>query len=212
MSIKLEQQDASPDTALARSLISVERTLLGDWPVIIAGGSVRKALFRQELGKSDIDVFFKDGKDTSEAAQYMSSIGATVRTHPNCIGINLEPGKHAIWPSRETETLYLQLITKAAYPSMEELLEKFDFTVCQFGYQRGKFYFPAEAYQHEVCKYLERSPGASKTPSFTRYAKYLGLGYTPSIELFERVFITDRSDLRIGSETISDIDDLYGGI
>lgn len=206
MPIQLEKHGVSPEGWLARKLMAVESNLFAEWPVLLAGGAVRKALFRQELGKSDIDVFFQNTTHMNEAVAMLRTLGCVPKKHPNCYGVTITSSQHVVGTG---EGLYLQLITKEAYPSMEDLLQSFDFTVCQFGYKRGNFYFPTEAYEHESIKLLSYNPHATKVPSLTRYAKYLALGYTPTSDLFHRVLVDNREDYRVGHDELSDYDALY---
>lgn len=210
MPIKLQEQGVSPDTWLVQKLIAVEETL-EQWDIIIAGGAVRKAVFREDLGKSDIDVFFTKTGDWTAASVYFSQLaGVTIKKHPNCIGVHI-PETHPLASGRPGLGLYVQLICKECYPTMEELLERFDFTACQFAYKNKKFYYTADAYQHFVqglLNYTDTPP----TQNLTRYAKHLRLGLTPTIETFEAFFVTDRTEFKPGHDELDDFAILYDGI
>lgn len=189
--------------------MAVESTLLSEFSILIAGGACRKAVFRQDLGKSDIDVFFKQEWEMKEASKYLNSLGCHVKVHPNCHGVKVYEKNSPVGTS---EGLYLQLIHKETYPTMEELLSNFDFTVCQFGYAKGKFYYTSEAYEHEQHKVLAANPFAKRKPNLTRFVKYAGMGYTPSVELFDQMFLQDRESITLRSEEISEYGFLYGTV
>jgi hypothetical protein len=176
---------------------------------LIAGGSVRKSIMGEELGTSDIDIFFKSSRDLTNATKQIVDLGCEVKRHPNCNGVKIYPRNHSIG---ESDGLYLQLITKECYPNMEELISKFDFTVCQFGYTNGTYFYTNEAMADEKSKQLRYTQFSKQEVNVTRYAKYLTLGYTPTISAFDKIFITGRRKLYGSSESISEADELYGGI
>jgi hypothetical protein len=209
MPTKLQEYKADPEASLVHRLDTVENTLFSEFDVLIAGGAVRKAFNGESLGKSDIDIFFKNDSDHLKAALHLKALGCKVRPHVNCHGVVITKENH---PVGTNEGLYIQLIFKERYPTMVELLDGFDYTVCQFGYSKGVFYTTEKAVIHEEKKILSWNDKCTQQYNMTRYVKYLQLGYTPEVDLFRKVFVHNRESLLIASEEISDYDALYGAM
>ncbi len=103
----------------------------GPW---IAGGSVWRTVRNEPLNECDVDVFFKNKDQYEQTCRQMNSIpfvrnilketknkwNTTYRIHVN--------------QGRYDKTIDIQLINMSFYSRLERLLESFDFTVCQFGY------------------------------------------------------------------------------
>lgn len=209
MPIQLEKQKANLGDSLTRKLMEVEADLFRDFPVLLAGGAVRKAMFGEKLDASDIDVFFQRTEDFLKASEYIKSLGVNVRKHPNCHGFTLYKRNHRVGTS---EGVYIQMISKEAYPTMEELLGRFDISVCQFGYTNSSFYFTKQAYQDECTKTLDYAHTSDQQLTLTRYVKYLGLGYTPTINVFEKAFLQGHDCLYGSSNHIDDAAILYNAV
>jgi len=98
----------------------------GPW---ICGGAIRRLISNQELD-SDVDIFFKSESQRKEVKKLL---GATRRkisendmNETYMVKIELEEG-------REIE-IKVQLIFINYYKTVEAVLDSFDFTICQFGY------------------------------------------------------------------------------
>ncbi len=208
MHAKLEQQIASVDNHLARILYKVETELFDGINVMISGGSVRKAMFGMPLGTSDIDVFFKSKADMDEGARRLMERNCSLKRHPNCIGSHVSRAQYDLGEP----TVYMQLITKEAYPTMEQLVAEYDWTVCQFGFSRGVFYFTKEAIEDEYNKRLRYTPTSKRITSITRFVKYLSLGYQPDAELIHQMLVKDRTELVRFSEELDNMEGLYDSI
>jgi hypothetical protein len=94
----------------------------GPW---IAGGAIRRTLSHQPLD-SDIDYFFKDQKQKADfEATLLERHGwlISTREHAATYGMKVEH-----------KTIIVQAISMAYYPSLDAVLDSFDFTITQFGY------------------------------------------------------------------------------
>jgi len=108
----------------------------GPW---LAGGSVWKAIENLPLD-CDIDFFFKDETQYEEYLRKLKSIPYVyhiVTEKQNKYNITF--GYH-IYEKGYNKTVPLQLISFKFWNTLEELLEGFDFTVCQFGFNGRQLY------------------------------------------------------------------------
>src|SRR5678815_1954364 len=94
----------------------------GQW---IAGGAIRRTLAGQPID-SDIDYFFAsvEQKDTFDSA-IKASNGRVTRTQEHAITYTVQQEKRAV---------IVQAITMAYYANGEAVIDPFDFTITQFGY------------------------------------------------------------------------------
>lgn len=96
----------------------------GPW---IAGGAIRRTLLQEPLS-SDIDYFFKDESQKAAFVLDMEARGGykvSEKEHATTFNIQIDgKGKPVI----------VQAITLAYYPTIEAVLDSFDFTITQFGY------------------------------------------------------------------------------
>lgn len=115
--------DASEDIrllSLMEELPKVSPT--GPW---IAGGAIRRTLIQEPLA-SDIDYFFRDEAQASAFGADMELRGAKIissREQVTTYGITIDERK-----------VIVQAITLGYYPTLEDVLDSFDFTITQFGY------------------------------------------------------------------------------
>ena len=95
---------------------------VGPW---IAGGAVRRTIAQQPL-ESDVDFFFRDVEQKAAFCAALLEKGGWLiseKEHAGTYGI-----KH------EHATVIVQAITMAYYPTLEAVLDSFDFTITQFGF------------------------------------------------------------------------------
>jgi hypothetical protein len=94
----------------------------GPW---IAGGALRRTLQQQPL-ESDVDYFFRDAEQKQTFHDALLGNGGWLiseKEHATTFGV-----KH------EHNTVIVQAVTMAYYPSVEAVLDSFDFTITQFAY------------------------------------------------------------------------------
>jgi hypothetical protein len=94
----------------------------GPW---IAGGAIRRTLSGMPL-ESDVDYFFASVEQKDAFVADVEARGGWIisdKEHAVTLGLKVE---HA--------TVILQAVTMAYYASIEAVLDSFDFTITQFGY------------------------------------------------------------------------------
>ena len=150
-----------------------EKIMLGKEPdvimtggVWIAGGSIRSWFNGEET--PDIDVFAKDEKSMN-------------------LFIQENQLKNLVSKSATTETYrrggdIVQAI-RLYYDSVENLLDSFDYTICQFAWDNDKIYSTMEAVVATLRKHLavhKVQPGY-EVDSLRRAFKYFDKGYKPCL-------------------------------
>lgn len=114
--------DECPLFELLKGLPDVSTS--GPW---VAGGAVRRTLLQEPLS-SDIDYFFRDEEQKAAFCLTMLTRGARMiseKDHATTFSIQIE-GKGP--------NIIVQAITLAYYQNLEAVLDSFDFTITQFGY------------------------------------------------------------------------------
>ena len=99
----------------------------GPW---LAGDAIRRTILGQELSKSDFDFFFRD-------AEQMEAFCEDLRDLCEEVVLMSENDKNRTFLVKSIEgkpTLKVQAIFVKYYSDPEELLESFDFTLCQLVY------------------------------------------------------------------------------
>lgn len=116
----IDQADECPLFEIVEALPSPSAD--GPW---IAGGAIRRTLLQDSLD-SDIDYFFRDEeqkKAFGEAIQEKGGWLISEKEHATTYGIKIGHN-----------TVIVQAITMAYYPTLDAVLDSFDFTITQFGY------------------------------------------------------------------------------
>ncbi|MMZ43643.1 hypothetical protein D1872_52080 [compost metagenome] len=150
----------------------------GPW---ISGGSARRMMFRWSID-SDIDVFFKSWKQLEKWQKALREI-EDKRRPPNFLRVDDEPKKgtnqitfyvpSASDPTREYK---VQLICKDVYPSMEKLVDTFDFNVCQVVFDGSNFYYPKNSLPAISAGLIKVHRVTYPVSTFRRVQKYLSKG------------------------------------
>lgn len=134
----------------------------------IAGGAIRRWFVGGER-LSDIDVFFKNEKSMQDYIGLLTGQGAQkLSEHKNVITYSYHD-------------YLIQCIRIKYYEKVEDLLDSFDFTVCQFAYDGFKVFSTPEAIISVTRKHLGMH-GISKefaVDSLRRAFKYAKKGYYP---------------------------------
>jgi len=150
----------------------------GPW---IAGGSLWRTFNKEPLEKCDIDVFFKSKKQFEELTIKMRSfpyvknvISETKKKWNTLYKYHVNEGK------KFNKTVDIQFINVAHYSSLAKLLNSFDFTVCQFGWD-GKNFLTGKTSVDDLSKKQIVFWSISKYKSLMRHLhKYLSNGFTVS--------------------------------
>lgn len=195
-------------------------TILNGINYVIAGGSARKLYVREDMGQSDIDVWFHDEESLFEAKQRLDSV-----MHPNIL-YNLEnqyskPSFNSFvqvahtefgytFTHRDTENLpystNIQLLRKQTVgDGISGVIDIFDYTICQFAYTGGLIYATPAAIADHQAGILRRNPICTAPICYERVMKYMGKGYTPTKELFDLMFLNGRTSMTQGSVDLENL-------
>jgi len=157
-------QTIFPDMSLAN----------GPW---IAGGACRRIVENDEIGTSDIDLFFRDAISFEMTERYLYEGMGTgrswkVRNHSKF------PKSYKIEVEFETKKYEFQLLGIRFYDSVEHLMSDFDFTACMLATDGKELIRHADALDDLKSRTLRFnvSPTVAKP---ARLAKYLDHGFTP---------------------------------
>lgn len=160
----------------------------------IAGGCF-KNLFNGERIK-DVDVFFRDHADFSNAVNYMNSLDGHDNFEPLYISPNVNAFRH-----KKSGTV-VELV-QSIFGTPEEIISQFDFTVTKFAYYKEENGDPFEdeettleykAVYHPLFfehLHLKRLIIDDKIPkpmsTFNRVLRYRKYGYTPCVETKQKL-------------------------
>lgn len=221
--IKLITIDAIPNATLQllQNLEKFIRWHSASAQFYIAGGSVRKAYKGELLGKSDIDVFFRSQNDFKKVTDILNLIREGT-LHPNCRHYSFSASDaNSPFSSAEIEAadaslahakgyVQVQLIHSAFFDTVEDLMDNFDFTVCQMAYSRGKYFITEKALADDEDKVLRFAKDDYDQNRFKhqRLIKYGKNGYVPNMELYERVFLSPDA-LYCGDFCVNDTGEEY---
>jgi hypothetical protein len=164
--------------------------------VWIAGGSIRKSLFpnTQELIlEGDLDFFFKD-KESFDRYWNQVIMLPTVKllnslTSKNNVHHNIELKIRDFDQTERTLKLSIQLITIAYYETVETLLDSFDFTICQFGFDGTDLYCGDLSLSDLAQKRLAAHRITYPVESMRRLVKYSLQGFFASVGCFNAIAI-----------------------
>lgn len=198
----------SYDRHLARLLTSIQEDLFENIPCFIAGGSALKLYLNQELDLSDIDIWFRNQDDYNNAVTILRQDHKWRASTSNSETYVLKPGS---FKTTNEHDLKIQLIKTKFYDTAHDLvLGDFDFTICQVAFSGGVLTLSAAAYEDIASGVLRGNQNYLGEISPMRYLKYMHRGYTPTIDLYDTVFIQDRTSLSIGEMNIPESEAFYG--
>jgi hypothetical protein len=168
----------------------------------IAGGSVLKLYQREGLGTSDIDLWFKSIEELHAAIDQWKS---GLEQNEQLMLLSHTDNGFTFYCSdpRFDRCFKVQMITKHFSECIERTIQDFDFTVCQVAYKRGRIYMTPDAYRDIRDKVLRLSLWYNRVLCHTRLRKYMMLGYTPTIGLYDRAFVHGRERYGFRSDTIN---------
>lgn len=197
-------------------------TILDGINYVIAGGSARKLYVREAMKMSDIDVWFHDEESLLEAKQRLDAV-----MHPNTVfnpkNEFSKPFVNSFLQVAHTEygytfvnnnltnsnlpyTANVQLLRKQTVgDGIEGVIGIFDYTICQFAYTKGLIYATPAAIADHKAGILRRNPICTAPVCYERAMKYMGKGYTPTIELFDLLFLNNRESMKHGSVSLENL-------
>jgi hypothetical protein len=112
-----------PDSCRLFELLTVLPAPTPSGP-FIAGGAIRRTLSNQMLD-SDVDYFFRDAEQRAAFDAAVTKSGKRVHENAHVTTYNVAHAKQQVT---------VQGISIAYYPTIEAVLDSFDFTITQFGY------------------------------------------------------------------------------
>lgn len=158
----------------------------GPW---MAGGSVRKCFLNQPIDFSDWDIFFNNEKQYQDARNLMESIDNGYQIYESKNAVTYQINVENEDDSRFQPPIKVQLIFRQYYNSYRDLLDDFDFTICQYVTDGSEYHLGETTYLDSVDRVIRlTSAHMVARPGFiTRVIKYISYGYKPSRELLEYI-------------------------
>lgn len=149
----------------------------GPW---IAGGAVRRIYEGNGLRFSDIDVFFPNEDMQLWAVKLFNSRMSTKQGWSSVQVVDrvLGPMSATFYILYEDQKVPIQFISKKYFPSMEAILNDFDFTLCMWGTDGQKMVYDERAPRDLASKSLVLHDHP-KRPKPNRLAKYVAQGFVP---------------------------------
>jgi hypothetical protein len=147
----------------------------------LAGGALRRLFEGQVFGGHDFDLFFQRQEDSQAYAALLEQCGAEEKYRSgNAITYLL---------NIEGNDFYLQVVTGFYSDTAEELLGKFDFTVCQFATDGKVLTTGHDSFDHLDNKVVEIDHAAIHSASSTihRLCKLAADGYKPDKTMIIRI-------------------------
>lgn len=140
----------------------------GPW---LGGGALRRSIAAMPL-ESDFDFFFFDEGQLKHFCEGLAAAGLTKEK---------ETQHHEQWEGylpKAKRSVVIQCIKFQYYKTAEEVIESFDFTVCQFSYDGSNVYAADYALWDLGRKRLAVNKISFPVSSMRRLLKYTRQGYT----------------------------------
>lgn len=148
----------------------------GPW---LAGGAVRKIYLGQDIGHSDWDIWFRNAEQYDRSHKLVLGLGADVAYSSD----NATTFKYEF----EGETHNIQLIRRRFFDSAEQVINQFDFTICQL-ITDGRTLKIGRQTAQDLDQKLIRSVSINlQSYIIPRLVKYMVYGYYPCRELIEDI-------------------------
>jgi hypothetical protein len=148
----------------------------GPW---LAGGAVRKFYLGQKIDYSDWDFWFSSPEQFDHARNLVVALGCSeVYSTDNAVSYKYYEG---------TDTHNIQLIRRRFFNSAEEIIDGFDFTVCQLVTDGRRIKVGPETILDIKSKTLRLAQKSLPSHIVPRMVKYMVYGYRPATELLEMI-------------------------
>jgi hypothetical protein len=170
----------------------------------IAGGAVRKAFMGQAIGASDIDLFFPDFNEYMKVLRILNKVYEGSR-HPNCRQFFFNASEASPFTQEQIDAaeptsfsgeglrrIPIQMIDSSYYDTPEQVVDSFDFTICQMLYHKGQYFISEQGYSDHQQGILDFASDLYDINRFKhqRLIKYCKYGYTPTMGLYAKVFLS----------------------
>jgi hypothetical protein len=147
----------------------------GPW---LAGGAVLSWYNGEPVGDSDFDIFFKDIRQFDQMfGRLMRNHGSIVFTSDNALTLNI---------TIDDDVKKVQLIRKNYYQSALDVINNFDFTICQLVTDGYDIVSGEKTFEHikerRIVPFKEPSKAIVK-----RIIKYVSYGYKPDPDLISNI-------------------------
>jgi len=177
---------------------SLDEALL-EGNAIIAGGAITSVFTGAEV--NDLDVYFKSWEDLGNFLYAIEDTCVRVLNHTDKAILLTDGGNQIV-----------QAIIFDVFPTIEELFEKFDFTVVMgaYDYSSRHFYFHQDFMKHNSQRVLSFNPETLfPIVSALRVDKYIKKGYKISKAEFLRIVM---KCMTLGLESFDDVRKNIGGL
>ncbi len=155
----------------------------------VCGGVIRRALLGQKQD-ADIDYFFRDELKRLQFADDMEAIGAEIL-------YECEQNRTWKWMDKKIQECKLNY-----FPTIEECLKSFDFTICQFGWDGFRFYVGPYSLLDTGEMRLKVNTIRYQVNTIRRIAKYLNQGFTISNEELAEILLEISKEPQKIAETV----------
>ncbi len=169
-----------PDKPQAEELVQHILPLRGNnhW---VAGGFVKRLLANESVLEGDIDFFISNSWNLEDnyiglRQVFINSGCIYTKTH-NAITFNL------LFPE-----IKVQIVTSHFDTTLYKTLDRFDFSVCQFGIEDDYIYTYKHALEDLFSKSLRVNPARKDIMKTYRFIKYIKAGYIPRCDLSKRMW------------------------
>jgi hypothetical protein len=147
----------------------------GPW---LAGGAVLTWLSGHPVGDSDFDIFFKDLRQFDEMfGRLMRNHASIIYTSENALTLHL---------TIDDDLKRIQLIRKSYFDSAKDVIDHFDFTICQLVTDGYQVIGADHTFEHLKEKRIV-SVGPAKRSVVKRIVKYVSYGYTVDQTLMQSI-------------------------
>ena len=162
----------------------------GPW---VAGGVIRRILTRNDHDGYDIDVFFRDEEQLKRLTPEFRRIEADIRKeHAEQKGVfhllfqlaanavaKAGDDHSGLKHERSNVLVPLQLVNKLFFPTVEALIEDFDFTICQMATDGRTIRCPHRSINDLAERRLRIAPTSSGVRHVSRILRYFTYGFEP---------------------------------
>lgn len=145
----------------------------GPW---LAGGAVRKLYFKEMIGNSDWDIWFSSMNQYQNTLSKIENLRIADLKHTSSNAKTFQLDGHKV-----------QLINRNFYPSVQELLNSFDMTICQFATDGAKFKVGDESIQDCQNKIIRIRKNIINPGIMKRITKYIVYGFYPTQEILNQI-------------------------
>lgn len=135
-----------------------------DIDFFVAGGFIRRFLYKRNPFTSDIDLYFKNNNDLVKVYEYFTSIGF----------VNISENQNSY--KLKKNNIHLDLV-KRFFPSCIEVIQSFDFTICCAGFDRNAFYKHVSFELHVERKAIRLNNSENVPSILYRLQKYAKMGF-----------------------------------